>query len=71
MQERRSEQVRVLMPASQQALGDVKAVTSIGNRHGLEEPDPIVGEHATDERDLSRVDAGADVGDELADPMHR
>jgi hypothetical protein len=71
MQQRRTQQVRVVMPGAQQALGDVEAMAPIRHGHRLEQSQPAVGKRASDERDLSRVDARADVRDELPDPMHR
>jgi hypothetical protein len=71
VQERRPEQLWVVMSAAQQALRDVEAVAPIRDGHRLEQPDSTVGENAAHEGDLLGVDAGTDVRDELADPMHR
>lgn len=71
VQERRAEQIRVVVARLKQAFGDVQPMTAIGDRHRVEQPDAAVGKDPTDERRLVGVDPGADVRDELSDPMHR
>ena len=67
----RAEEVAIVVPASEQPAGHVEAVAPIGHWHGGEEPDAALGQDATHERLLLRLDARTHVGDELRDPMHR
>ena len=71
VQERRTEEIRVIVAAPQQSIGHVQPVAAICDRHRVEQPDAALGKGATNERLIPGVDAGADVRDELPDPMHR
>ena len=71
VEQRRRENVAVVMTAAQQPLGNVEAVPAVGNRHRLEQGHPAFGQDPADERRLLRLHARPDVGDELPDPMHR
>ena len=67
----RAEQVRVVVAALEDLLRDVEGVTTIGDRHGIEETHRCFRQEPLNEGRLLRLDAGSNVGDELSDPMHR
>lgn len=66
-----SEEVRIVVPATQQLRCHVEPVPPIRDRHRVEERDAPGRKDAVDERSLLGIDPCADVSDELPDPMHR
>jgi hypothetical protein len=71
VEQRRGEQVAVVLPAPEQPFGNVEAVATIGNRHRFEEGHATFGQDPAHQRRLLGLHARPNVGDELPDPMHR
>ena len=71
VEQRRGEQVAVVVPAPEQPFGNVYAVATIGNRHRFEQGHGTLGQDPAHQRCLLGLHARPDVGDELPDPMHR
>lgn len=71
VEERRAEEVRIVVSTTQQLLGHVEPVAPIRDRHRCEERDSADRQDAVDQRLLLGIDPRADVGNELPDPMHR
>jgi len=71
VEERRAEEVRIVVATAQQLLGHVEPVAAIRDRHRFEERHAAERKDAADQRLLLGLDPRADVGNELPDPMHR
>ena len=71
VEQRGRQHVRIVVPGGQEARDDVERVTSVRNRHGTKESRAGRWEDPVHDLLLGGIDAGANVGDELPDPMHR
>ena len=71
MEERRGEEVAIVVARGEQPVRNVEAMTSIRDGHLPKQRLRRRRQDTLDERLLRRIDAGPHVGDELADPMHR
>ena len=65
------EHIAVIQACGQQTLRHIERMTSIGDRHCLEQPNRVRWKDPGPRRRLFRRDARGEVRDELANPMHR
>jgi hypothetical protein len=71
MEQRRGEQVRIVVSGRQQLVDDVEGMAPVGNRHGLVERESPARQNPARDCLLTGIDPGANVRDRLHDPMHR
>jgi hypothetical protein len=71
MQQGSGEQVTVVASRRHQAAHHVERVPPVGDRHACEERPGFGGQEAARQVGLVGPDSGAQVSEELLDPMHR
>ncbi len=71
VQECGREHVRIIVTGRQEPLGDVERVPPIRDGHRREEGEGRGRQGTLNEGLLDRIDPGANVRDQLPDPMHR
>jgi hypothetical protein len=71
VQERGGEKIRVVVATSEKPLGNVERVSPVRDWHRREQREGRGRQDTLDKGLLHGIDSGADVRDELPDPMHR
>jgi hypothetical protein len=66
-----SQEIGVVMAGGEQPVHHVERVASVRDRHRSVQRECPVGQDATRELLLGRIDTGSNMGHRLHDPMHR